>query len=125
MSTLEDPRVLFAAERTLMAWNRTALALIGFGFAIERFGLFLAMLGQNDPGRPAVALQQGASLWIGVAFVVLGVASLGMAARQHRCILRSLNAKEIPAHYWSQAALVFNGAVAVLGLVLLVYMLTL
>ncbi|MGM0680450.1 MAG: YidH family protein, partial [Pseudomonadota bacterium] len=36
MSDLKDPRVLFAAERTLLAWNRTSLSFIAFGFLIER-----------------------------------------------------------------------------------------
>ena len=41
MSDLQDPRVLFAAERTLLAWNRTSLAFMAFGFAVERAGLLL------------------------------------------------------------------------------------
>jgi uncharacterized membrane protein YidH (DUF202 family) len=40
LSDPNDPRVFFAAERTLMAWTRTALTLMGFGLALERFGLF-------------------------------------------------------------------------------------
>lgn len=37
----EDPRVRLAGERTLLAWIRTGLAMMGFGFVIARFGLFL------------------------------------------------------------------------------------
>jgi len=33
-----------AAERTLLAWIRTGLALMGFGFVVARFGLFLQQL---------------------------------------------------------------------------------
>ena len=44
MSELNDPRVFFAAERTLLAWNRTSLSLMAFGFVIERFGLFVTIL---------------------------------------------------------------------------------
>jgi uncharacterized membrane protein YidH (DUF202 family) len=43
MSDLNDPRVFFAAERTLLAWTRTGITLMAFGFVIERFGLFLHM----------------------------------------------------------------------------------
>lgn len=54
MSDLNDPRVFFAAERTLMAWNRTGLTLMAFGFVLERFGLFLHMLRQDAGGAGRV-----------------------------------------------------------------------
>lgn len=37
----QDPHVYFAAERTFVAWLRTGLALMGFGFVVARFGLLL------------------------------------------------------------------------------------
>jgi putative membrane protein len=36
-----DPRFYMAAERTFLAWIRTGIAFMGFGFVVARFGLFL------------------------------------------------------------------------------------
>ena len=41
MSDLNDPRVLFAAERTLLAWSRTSAGLMAFGFLIDRAGVMV------------------------------------------------------------------------------------
>jgi len=43
MSDLNDPRVFFAAERTLLAWSRTSITVMVFGFVVERFGLLVAI----------------------------------------------------------------------------------
>jgi putative membrane protein len=54
-----------AAERTLLAWIRTGLALMGFGFVVARFGLFLKEL--QVAQRISSAQSYGLSLWFGTA----------------------------------------------------------
>ena len=66
----EDPRIYFAAERTFLAWLRTGLGLMGIGFAVSRFGLFLR---QMQTGQSAVPHPTGLSVYSGVALVTLGV----------------------------------------------------
>ena len=67
MSDLNDPRACFAAERTLLAWTRTGITLMGFGFVIERFGLFLYMF-MSVEGKE----WQRDSFWVGICFILLG-----------------------------------------------------
>ena len=118
MSDLNDPRVFFAAERTLLAWNRTSLALMAFGFAIERFGLFVHMLAP----QPADMIQRGVSFWIGISFIVLGAIAALSAIAQYRQVLRQLKPIEIPQGYRVNMGVFANLAVAALGSVLIVYL---
>ncbi|WP_169978115.1 YidH family protein [Tautonia rosea] len=86
-----DPRVIMAAERTLLSWMRTGLALMGFGFVVARFGWFLremASLGGEhapDPGSSR------ASLWMGTVLVALGIGVLVGSAARYRHYLRVLH----------------------------------
>ena len=118
MSDLNDPRVFFAAERTLLAWNRTSLTLMAFGFVIERFGLFLRLL-MPQRGDP---FQQGISYWIGIAFILLGAFSSASAIVQYRKVLKTLKPIEIPQGYAVTMGVLVNFIVTVLGLALTVYL---
>jgi putative membrane protein len=85
----EDPRVRFAAERTLLAWIRTGLALMGFGFVVARFGLFLREVAAARQGA-SPARSPGASLVIGTGLVALGVLVTVLAAREHARVVREI-----------------------------------
>ena len=119
MSDLNDPRVFFAAERTLLAWNRTGLTLMAFGFVIERFGLFVHMMFPQQFGPS----HQTLSFWIGLAFLGLGAFALLAAIVQFRKVLRTLKPVEIPEGYRVNVGVIINLGVALLGIALMVYLL--
>jgi len=118
MSVLKDPRVFFAAERTLLAWTRTSLTLMAFGFVVERFGLFLSTFLPSH----GEALQRGLSFWIGLTFIILGSLTSAAAVWQYRRLVRSLNAEEIPEGYLISLGAWANQLVALLGFALTAYL---
>lgn len=109
-----DPRVFFAAERTLLAWIRTAVALIGLGFVVARFGLFLQLL-ERQGSAPT---SHHVSPWIGVALALLGAATAATSSWQHARFRRSLGPDDLPPGYRTGAALAIGMGVSMAGLVL-------
>ena len=76
-----------ANTRTLLAWIRTGVALIGLGFVVARFGLFLRAL-DSQAGRAAASPELSGV--IGVALIFVGVFALGLGLRRFWLTGRSI-----------------------------------
>lgn len=79
MPKIDRQREHQANERTFLAWLRTSIALIGFGFAIARFGLFLRQL-QTSVTRQAAPTHLVNSENLGISLVIIGIVVIGLAA---------------------------------------------
>ncbi|HZP86113.1 MAG TPA: DUF202 domain-containing protein [Burkholderiales bacterium] len=117
-----DPRVFFAAERTLLAWVRSGLTLMAFGFVVARFGLFLALLHSSAQAPGAPQHSHLASAVIGIVLVLVGVGIILGALLNHHRYVRALPAEDVPnvTLPWLTSFLSF--ALAAVGILLAIYL---
>ena len=120
-----DPRVLLAIERTYLAWTRTALALMGFGFVVARLGLFLREMAAAQPSAARMA-PVSVSLSLGTILVILGVLVQGLALLERRALVRRFAPEDAPEaeRWWSLARLVGLTLIAI-GVAMTAYLLSL
>lgn len=119
----QDPRVYFAAERTFLAWIRTGLGLMGVGFAVARFGLFLRQLRASEAHTTIHGT--GLSVWSGVTIVALGVIVLISAVFDHRALIRELSSGTWRTGRTSRNAVILATLLAIVGGCMCVYLLVL
>ncbi len=104
-----------ANERTFLAWLRTAIALMGFGFVVAKFGLFLRLIAPTKTtSRPF------SSGLIGIALVVVGGAMACMAAVRYRVLQKRIESGTYESHLLPM--LVASGTLTVLAILLVVYL---
>jgi uncharacterized protein (DUF302 family)/uncharacterized membrane protein YidH (DUF202 family) len=109
-----------AAERTLLAWIRTGLALMGFGFVLARFGLFLQQLQFMQPAPSEQS--SGLSLWFGIALITVGVIVNGFAGWHHLRLVRELDRNETSHSRPSTQAVAIAFFLALVGLAMAIYL---
>jgi uncharacterized protein (DUF302 family)/uncharacterized membrane protein YidH (DUF202 family) len=111
-----------AAERTLLAWVRTGLALMGFGFVVARFGLFLQQLAAVE--HTPTERSYGLSLWFGTALIAAGVIVNVASAWRHIKMVRELDQgrdSEVRSVAQAVATAIFLGLV---GIAMAIYLLS-
>ena len=115
-----DPRVFFAAERTLLAWVRTGLAAVGLGFVVGKFDLFRGSLGPAGGPDPSA----GPAVYLGGALVLLGAISSAIAAWQFHHFIRGVEAIDRPSPYGLVPAQLLAVGLAVIGALLSIHLLS-
>lgn len=111
-----DSRLLQANERTLLAWLRTGMALVAFGFVVARMGLWLRWI------RPEQHDHTTAATWLGAAFVTLGVAANALAVRRFASVRTALvHGRAMPIN--DRMPLIFGALVTALGALVGAYLL--
>jgi len=119
---MEDPRVYFAAERTLLAWVRSGLTVMALGFVVARFGLFLTFVSASSVSPAGGHQSHWLSSALGIALVVLGAGTILGALQNHRLYVRSLPTEDIPKLSMPWLTPLLAGSVAAIGLLLAVYL---
>jgi putative membrane protein len=100
-------RTKMAADRSLLAWIRTALSMIGFGFTIYKFFQYMPEeLATGNVRRPQAPRN------LGLTLIALGTLALAAAVWQHLNVLKTLRAPQ-EQHVWT-----FPFVVAILVIVI-------
>ena len=115
-----DLRDYLAEERTFLAWIRTGLTLMGFGFVVARFGLFLEVV-QSTGGGSAAQLH-GFSPWFGTTFIAVGVAVNLLSIRRHLRVVGELNRGQFADRRPSRQAVLLALFLALVGVAMALYL---
>lgn len=114
-----EPQSFFAAERTFLAWIRTGLSLMGLGFVVARFSLFLREIAVVRIDAPPPT---GVSRWLGVSLIVLGAILIAGSARSYLATVRRLERGEVYVGAPTRLGVATAAVLVVLGVLMTMYL---
>jgi putative membrane protein len=115
-----DSRIYMAAERTLLAWIRTGVALMGFGFVVARFGLFLKELSLTH--LELATSSRGFSLPVGIALIALGIAVNIVSVVRHRRYIVAIDRNDFRSAFGSTFATMVAIFLSLIGVAMTFYL---
>lgn len=111
-----------ANERTFLAWVRTAIAVMAFGFLVERFDLFLQIAGQNIAHRALSPTGQLVGNISGLILIGLGAGLMVLAIVRFRKTTIEIDSEQALPGPGERADVMLAGLLTVLGCALFVYL---
>ncbi len=111
-----------ANERTFLAWVRTAIAIMAFGFVVAKFDLFLRIAGASVASNNALGKHQFVGDIAGLLLIVLGAAMMALAVIRFRKTANDIDAQEIRRGPGERADFTLVALLILLGGTLFVYL---
>ena len=110
-----------ANERTLLSWIRSGIAVMAFGFLVEKFTIFLSYIGaslhQQHRFRSSVGAQG-----VGLALIALGLAAIASATYRYRVRSLAIDAEAATMAGHSRAVIGLGIGLTLIGIFLFVYL---
>jgi putative membrane protein len=111
-----------ANERTFLAWVRTAIAIMAFGFLVEKFDLFLEVAAPSLAGRSLSLPSQQFGNVAGLALIIVGTVMVAISAARFVATAKSIDSKDTIAGAGSRVDLALAALLVLLGCSLVFYM---
>jgi len=110
-----------ANERTFLAWVRTAIAVMAFGFVIERFDLFLEVMAPQTQRQLSPHSQTFANV-AGLVFIAVGVVMIATAGFRYARTVKAIDSDDEVPSTGASFNLALAGLIGLLGVALFVYL---
>ncbi len=110
-----------ANERTFLAWIRTSIAIMAFGFVVVKFALFVKQIALVLNDKAETLPNRGYSATLGVLLVVIGVLMALFSYVRYKRIEKQLSSDTFQPS--SKLSTLFTFAIILVGLLLIVYLL--
>jgi putative membrane protein len=117
-----DPRVFFAAERTLLAWVRSGITVMALGFVVAKFGLFLTLISNSSTTISHLHRYNEFSNLFGIALVIVGVVITLSAQLNHTVYVKTLPSEDVPKLTIPWLTTLLTCSVAAIGALLTTYL---
>jgi putative membrane protein len=113
-------RDYLAEERTFLAWIRTGISLMGFGFVVARFGILGNM--SYIPQQLPAAQPHELSVWLGAVLIAIGAIVNLFSARRFMRLVGELNRDRFADRSLSKQGVMVACFLALLGIAMTIYL---
>lgn len=111
-----------ANERTFLAWVRTGIAIMAFGFLVERFDIFLKIAASSLGQRPHEVTSQAFGNIAGLCLIISGATLIFLSALRFKKVAKAIESPEAQPSPGMRLDFTLSAMLVILGIALMIYL---